>query len=56
MGKIHKDKFTVPEIPWHTDDKPFGWSQEEWEEWLKEFEMWLYEEEEWWNNHFYMED
>jgi hypothetical protein len=56
VERIHKDRFAVPKLPWHTNDKPFGWSQEEWDEWLKEFEMWLYDEEEWWNNHYYMED
>ena len=29
---IHKWQHEVPKMPWHSDDKPFGVSQEEWDE------------------------
>jgi hypothetical protein len=27
---IHKYKHNGIQMPWHSDDKPFGWTQEDW--------------------------
>lgn len=32
---IHPMRSTVGKMPWHTDDKPFGVTQEEWDEMQK---------------------
>ena len=29
---LHKWQHDVPKMPWHSDDKPFGMTQEEWDE------------------------
>jgi hypothetical protein len=43
---IHNYTFSIPELPWHTDNKPFGWRQDDWDEYCREYQQLLWEEEE----------